>query len=105
LDALNRIVTIYLEFAELQALNRNPMTMRDWITKLDDFLRLSGREILTHAGQVSHDKALDTARAEYEKYRKARLMDASPVERHFLKSVEELKQIEGKGQTGEDREE
>ncbi len=105
LDALNRIVTIYLEFAELQALNRNPMTMRDWITKLDDFLRLSGREILTHAGQVSHDKALDTARAEYEKYRKARLMDASPVERHFLKSVEELKQIEGKGQTGKDREE
>lgn len=105
LDALNRIVTIYLEFAELQALNRNPMTMHDWITKLDDFLRLSGREILTHAGQVSHDKALDTARAEYEKYRKARLMDASPVERHFLKSVEELKQIEGKGQTGEDREE
>ena len=105
LDALNRIVTIYLEFAELQALNRNPMTMRDWITKLDSFLRLSGREILTHAGQVSHDKALDTARAEYEKYRKTRLMDASPVERHFLKSVEELKQIEGKGQTGEDREE
>jgi len=105
LDALNRIVTIYLEFAELQALNRNPMTMHDWITKLDDFLRLSGREILTHAGQVSHDKALDTARAEYEKYRKASLMDASPVERHFLKSVEELKQIEGKGQTGEDREE
>jgi hypothetical protein len=105
LDALNRIVTIYLEFAELQALSRNSMTMRDWITKLDDFLRLSGRDILTHAGQVSHDKALDTARAEYEKYRKARLMDASPVERHFLKSVEELKQIEGKGQTGEDREE
>lgn len=92
-------------FDELQALNRNPMTMHDWITKLDDFLRLSGREILTHAGQVSHDKALDTARAEYEKYRKARLMDASPVERHFLKSVEELKQIEGKGQTGKDREE
>jgi len=105
LDALNRIVTIYLEFAELQALNRNPMTMRDWINKLDDFLRLSGREILTHAGQVIHDKALDTARAEYEKYRKARLMDASPVECHFLKSVEELKQIEGKGQTVEDREE
>lgn len=105
LDALNRIVTIYLEFAELQVLNRNPMTMRDWITKLDDFLRLSGREILTHAGSVSHDKALDTARAEYEKYRKAHLMDASSVERHFLKSVEELKQIEGKGQTGEDREE
>jgi hypothetical protein len=105
LDALNRIVTLYLEFAELQALNRNPMTMRDWITKLDDFLRLSGREILTHAGSVSHEKALDKARAEYEKYRKASLMDASPVERHFLKSVEELKQLEGKRQSGKDREE
>jgi hypothetical protein len=105
LDALNRIVTIYLEFAELQALNHNPMTMRDWITKLDDFLRLSGREVLTHAGKISHDKALDKARSEYEKYRKAHLMDASPVERHFLKSIEELKQIEGKEQAKEDREE
>jgi hypothetical protein len=48
LEALNRIVTAYLEFAELQALNRKPMHMRDWIAKLDDFLKMSGREILTH---------------------------------------------------------
>ena len=105
LDALNRIVTAYLEFAELQALNRNPMYMRDWITKLDDFLRLSGREILTHAGKVSHDEALDKAQIEYEKYRAAHLNEASPVERHFLKSVEELEQIEGKKRTAEDAEE
>lgn len=105
LDALNRIVTVYLEFAELQALNRNPMYMHNWITKLDDFLRLSGREILTHAGKVSHDEALDKAQIEYEKYRAAHLNEASPVERHFLKSVEELEQIEGKKRTAKDAEE
>jgi len=105
LDALNRIVTIYLEFAELQVLNRNPMYMRDWIVKLDDFLRLSGREILTHAGKVGHDEALDKAQTEYEKHRVAHLNEASPVERHFLKSVEELEQIEGKKTTAEDAEE
>ena len=53
LHALNRIVNAYIEFAELQALNRRPMTMRDWIAKLDDFLRLSERELLTHAGRIS----------------------------------------------------
>ena len=105
LDALNRLVTIYLEFAELQALNRNPMYMRDWSTKLDAFLRLSDREILTHAGKVSHDEALDKAQTEYEKYRAAQLNEASPVERHFLKSVEELEQIEKKKRTAEDAEE
>jgi virulence RhuM family protein len=50
LEALNRIVTAYLEFAELQALNRRPMYMADWIAKLDDFLQLSDRQILRHAG-------------------------------------------------------
>jgi hypothetical protein len=50
LEALNRIVNAYLEFAELQALNRKPMYMRDWISKLEEFLRLGDREILTHAG-------------------------------------------------------
>ena len=104
LDALNRLVTIYLEFAELQALNRNPMYMHDWITKLDDFLRLSDREILTHAGKVSHDEALDKAQTEYEKYRAAQLNEASPVERHFLKSVQELEQIAKKKRTAEDTE-
>jgi hypothetical protein len=52
LDTFNRIVTMYLDFAELQALNRKPMHMRDWITRLDDFLRISDRDILTHAGRT-----------------------------------------------------
>ncbi len=94
LDTLNRIVTMYLEFAELQALNRKPMAMRDWISKLDDFIELSDREILTHAGAVSHTHALDKAREEYEKFHQEHLNDPSPVEGHFLETVKELKQLE-----------
>ncbi len=96
LDTLNRIVTIYLDFAELQAINRKPIYMRDWIEKLHDFLRISEREILNHAGSVSHDEALAKARAEYEKYRALQDTTPSPVERHFQNAVKEVKQLEGK---------
>lgn len=94
LDVLNRIVSMYLDFAELQALNRKPMYMRDWIDKLDDFLDLSGRDILTHAGKISHDKALKKAHDEYERYRKELLNEPSTVEEQFLKAVKEMKQLE-----------
>ncbi|MGA2261837.1 MAG: virulence RhuM family protein [Acidobacteriota bacterium] len=94
LDTLNRIVSMYLDFAELQALNRRPMYMRDWIAKLDDFLRVSEREILTRAGKVSHDTAIEKARAEFEKFRRLHADDPSPVERHFVEAVRELKQLE-----------
>lgn len=94
LDALNRIVSLYLDFAELQALNRIPMHMRDWIKKLDDFLRLSGREVLEHAGKVSHQAALDKARDEYEKFRMAHADDVTPVERDFDAAA---KALEGMG--------
>lgn len=57
LDALNRIVSAYLEFAELQAKGKSPMRMADWIGKLDDFLKLSDREILDHAGSISQESA------------------------------------------------
>ena len=70
------------------------MHMRDWISKLDDFLKVSDREILTHAGAVSHEQALDKARHEYEVFRGEHLNDPSPVEGHFLDAVEELKQVE-----------
>jgi hypothetical protein len=90
LQALNRIVSAYLEFAEVQALNRKPMTMRDWIGKLEDFLKLSGRELLKHAGSVSADDAREKAEAEYERYRKA--IDAEPraVDGDFEKTVKNL---------------
>ena len=94
LNILNRIVSMYLDFAELQALNRKPMYMRDWISKLDDFLKLSGRDILKHAGKISHDKALEKAHTEYKQYSKVRLNEPSQVEQQFLKAVKELEQIE-----------
>jgi len=70
LKQLNLIVSMYLDFAELQATNGRLMKMHDWIQKLDDFLRISEKELLTNAGKVSHKKAVEKARIEYEKYRK-----------------------------------
>jgi len=70
LKQLNLIVSMYLDFAELQATNGRLMKMQDWIQKLDDFLRISEKELLTNAGKISHKKALEKAKIEYEKYRK-----------------------------------
>jgi hypothetical protein len=100
LDVLNRIITLYLEFAELQAINKKPMTMAGWIEKLDDFLRLSGRDILTNAGTISHSAALKKAHVEYEKYQAARLAELSDAERHFIEAEEEFKKIEAAGKKG-----
>ena len=94
LEVLNRIVNLYLEFAELQALEQQPVYMRDWITRLDDFLRLSGRDILDHAGSISNQEALDKARAEYEKYHAKHLNDPSLAEKHFQESLNDVKKIE-----------
>lgn len=90
LEALNRIVNAYLEFAELQALNRKPMYMRDWISKLDDFLHLGEREILTHAGTISHEEALRKAELEFEKFRVLQLAKPSQVEKDFDEAVKKL---------------
>jgi hypothetical protein len=68
---LNLIVSMYLDFAELQATNGRLMKMQDWIQKLDDFLRVSEKELLSNAGKISHQKAIEKAKSEYEKYRKA----------------------------------
>ncbi|WP_412754403.1 virulence RhuM family protein [Legionella donaldsonii] len=94
LDILNRIVTMYLEFAEVQALSRKPMTMNDWISKLDDFLRISDRELLTHAGKISNETALKKAHEEYEKFRQKMLSNPSKVEEDFIEAEKEFKQIE-----------
>lgn len=93
LDTLNRIVTLYLDFAELQAANRRAMTMADWIRKLDDFLRVSERDILTHAGKVSNDAALKKAHLEYEKYRQVLLNAPSAVETHFAEAISKTKRL------------
>ncbi len=96
LDALNRIVTAYLEFAELQAMNRKPMYMADWIGKLDDFLRLSERQILRHGGKVSHDDAISKAELEYDRFAATRAALPSLGENDFEKVVRAVKQLEKK---------
>ena len=83
LQVLNRIVNAYLEFAELQALDRKPMAMADWIAKLDGFLRLSGREILTHAGRMTAEAAQGKAEAVFEVYRQQQLAAPSRAEQDF----------------------
>ena len=94
LGDLNLIVSLYLDFAELQARSRRVMTMRDWIAKLDDFMRISDREVLTHAGQMSHEAALARAEAEFEKFRRIEDAKPSPVEQHFIEAIEQVKQLE-----------
>lgn len=91
LEALNRIVTAYLEFAEVQAMNRKPMTMRDWIAKLDDFLKLSDREILPHAGKISHELAMAKAELEFSKFRAVEDAKPSAVEKDFEAAIKKLK--------------
>ncbi|MBD5256665.1 MAG: virulence RhuM family protein [Bacteroides sp.] len=96
-DMLNRIVNLYLDFAELQAKSHVPMYMKDWIKKLDDFLTLSGKELLTHAGSISAEVAKLKADTEYEKFRERTQYQLSPVEIHFIEAFEaEQKKITGK---------
>lgn len=94
LEALNRIVNAYLEFAELQAMNRRPMYMADWLTKLDDFLKLSEREILRHAGKVSHDDAVAKAELEYDRFERSHAALPAPVDKHFEEAVQDVKRLE-----------
>jgi hypothetical protein len=94
IEALNRIVTAYLEFAELQAMARKPMHMANWIAKLDDFLRLSDRDILTHAGKISHEAAKEKAEFEFVRFKRQQAALPQPVDEHFAQSLDELKQIE-----------
>lgn len=96
-DMLNRIVNLYLDFAELQAKSHVPMYMKDWIQKLDDFLKLSGKELLNHAGSISAEVAKLKANEEYDKFRERTQYQLSPVEIHFLEAFEtERRRIERK---------
>jgi hypothetical protein len=93
LGTLNRIVNAYIEFAELRALQRQAMTMRDWIAKLDEFLKISAHELLEHAGQISAEEAKLKAELEYARYRA--LSDSQPrrVDLDFEKAVAGLKKL------------
>ena len=89
IDTLNRIVSLYLDFAELQAKEHKPMYMKDWIAKLDDFLKLSGKDLLTHAGTISAEIAKEKADSEYAKFKERTQYQLSAVEIHFIEQFEE----------------
>ncbi len=99
LRGLNNLVEQYLVFAEGQAMRRIPMHMSDWIGKLDSFLQLNDRNILEHAGRISHEMAKELAETEYEKFNRERIRYSDSKESDFDETV---KQIENhKYQNGE----
>ena len=87
LNILNRIVSAFLEIAEIQALNQTPMYMKDWVEQLDSFLKMTKKEVLSHAGSISHEKALQKAHTEYEKFKELHQNDLSEVEKHFIEQI------------------
>jgi len=103
LQTLNRIVTAFIEFAELQAMSRKPMTMQQWIAKLDEFLKLAGRDLLGNAGSIAAEDAKAKAEAEYERYRK--LMDAAPrpVDADFDRAAKEVAKLPKKSKGADGR--
>ena len=96
LDALNKIVTAYLDIAEVHALNHEPMYMKDWLETIDDYLKMTRRDILKTKGSVTHKQALEKAHEEYEKYKKSEESRLSSVEQYFFDSIDELEGLEGK---------
>jgi hypothetical protein len=94
LEALNLIVSAYLDFAELQARSHRPMHMADWISKLDDFLRLSERNILTSAGRISHALAEEHAHTQFAQYEEQRRqIEAAQPTSDFDQTVEQVKKL------------
>ena len=97
LGTLNRLVSAYLDLAELQAMRKKPMYMKDWVARLDDYLRMTDSEVLQNAGKVSHALAEQKAKEEYQKYKRLLSSELSRVEQAFLESVEATaKRLEGK---------
>ncbi len=97
LNILNRIVTAFLEIAEIQALNQTPMFMKDWIEQLDTFLKMTKKDVLKHAGSISHQQALQKAHSEYDKYKELVKNEISEVEKHFIKQISDTtKKIKNK---------
>ncbi len=92
LNILNRMVSAYLDIAEINALDRHPMTMQDWINELDTFLKMTRKDILKGSGKISHDQALKKAHEEYEKYMEKHLTTA---EKDYLELLnKEIDEIE-----------
>ena len=93
LDILNRIVSMYLDYAELQAIEEKAMTMLDWVQELNYFLTMNRKDILKNSGKISHDEAMKHAKNEYSKYKKRVALKPSDVEIHYLESIKNLEAI------------
>lgn len=88
LNILNRMVTAYLEVAEIQAMNRKPMYMKDWVERLDGFLTMTGKDILSNAGSISHEIAIEKAHKEYQLYKEQLKNEITSIERDFIRQIE-----------------
>jgi hypothetical protein len=93
---LDRLVSAYLDFAEIQAIEEKPMYMKDWMEQLDGFVKLSKKDILTHNGKISHEQAMKKVDREYKKYKERIKNDLTEVEKHYLQEITNLKTIENK---------
>lgn len=93
IDALNKIVTAYLDIAEVQAMNHEPMYMEDWLETIGDYLRMTRRDILDTKGKETHKQAIAKAHNEYEKYKGKQKDMLSPAERHFIECIKKLEKI------------
>jgi len=98
LSALNNLVEQYLIFAQGQAMRRIPMHMKDWIAKLDSFMTFNDRDILTHAGKISHEMAKELAESEYESFHTQRLSDSAKSISDFDRAVKRIETTKSKGE-------
>ena len=96
LDILNRIVSMYLDYAELQAIEQRTMTMNDWVKELNYFLTMNRKDILNDAGKINHEEAMNHAKKEYDKYKDRIALKPSEVELHYLESIKDLEKLENK---------
>lgn len=96
LDILNRIVSMYLDYAELQAIEQRTMTMNDWVKELNYFLTMNRKDILKDSGKISHEEAMNHAKKEYDKYKDRIALKPSEVELHYLESIKDLEKLENK---------
>lgn len=87
LKVLNNIVSGYFDFAEIQAMRHNPMYMSDYVDHLDNLLKATDENLLTDAGKISHQQALEKAKAEYQKYQ---VQNLSPVEEDYLQNIKQI---------------
>ena len=97
-DRLKELVSAYLDVAEVMALDQKPMYMKDWLSTIDDYLKMTRREILPTAGKISHKLALKKAHEEYFKYKQKEDEKLSQVEKHFLEYINQLDKTTHQGE-------